>query len=472
MSAVPTGSSPSAPAALPPVPPTRNTSVRKEISRTVSSTKNLRNISQELVRLVRLHKGISSTCVADILANDAIKDIMKVVTNATSEELIAVEKNIRRRLYDALKVLISIGAVKRSRADKSLQWVGFSHIIPQEFQAASQLNGALAEKAKSLKTAITMAQHRKIGKLHARQQLRLQSQALLQLCRRNSRFPAPPQERIRLPFVVIRTPLTTEITMDPSEDADQVAFEFKGYYELLNDASIIDRMFLVDRPAPRAPQPNASSEQSSRVVSRTPKRIGIQPCQGAPQQDLTETAATVSPEKSEKAPCTPPRSVPKSPSSSGSPKGMSAARRTSVHCSLLDTPLGKSLKALDSGVSGAAKESEEKKVDASVRVKNVSVHVAGMVTPPRKKARSQVGGVAGVIEKAEKGNEGKQGFGNRNYGPGAEGKDANDGGGQVEEGIEGASMSFGRSPGATEKKNDCTGNRGSGASWPKRRRID
>lgn len=225
----------------PPAVPTR-----RDISKTLSATKNLRAISMSLVEKLRIQAGVSSIDIATELATEAISEVAGGAVVVSDEDLQAVGKNIRRRLYDSLKVLESIGAIVRTRKDKTLTWVGTNHLIPHRFQANQSLvphdpsseTVALSQSVVQLRKGI-------LSKGAELSQLKAQSRALLNLCRRNQRFPSPEPIRIHMPFVVIRTPVSTEIRLDATPDAHSIAFEFHGYYEIVNDASILDRMFLV-----------------------------------------------------------------------------------------------------------------------------------------------------------------------------------------------------------------------------------
>lgn len=228
-------------------------SVRREISRTVSATKNLRAISRALVEKVRANDGVSSTQVANQLSEEAISDVTATVADVSSEEIAAIERNIRRRLYDSLKVLVSIGAIRRCPRDKSLSWVGVRHLVPQLFQhCSSSLSQSPAPRTDPEPFRVAIEHHRQhiIAKTNELSQIRAHFNALHTLFLRNENNPAPNHHRLDFPFVVIRTHVSTHIRLHSTPARDNLKFTFAGAYELVNDSGILDRLFVVGNGPP------------------------------------------------------------------------------------------------------------------------------------------------------------------------------------------------------------------------------
>lgn len=256
-------------------PPTVPT--RRDISKTLSATKNLRAISKSLVKKLRSSNGISSVEIASELASEAIKEVEGGSFVAAVDELQAVGKNIRRRLYDSLKVLESVGAIHRAKKDKTLTWVGTNHLVPQSFRPNSSDSKAPCPDATALSRSVGEIR-KSIADKHAElSHLETQFRAMVRLCRRNRRFPDPQPARIELPFVVIRTPVTTEIRLEATPDARSMTFDFHGHYEIVNDTSILDRMFLVtDSKAVINQSPRVDCDDAYRVCAPSPSDGAIQ----------------------------------------------------------------------------------------------------------------------------------------------------------------------------------------------------
>lgn len=282
-------------------------SSRRDISKTVSATKNLRAISLSLVQKLRCApRGIPSTEIANQLAKEAVRQVVGTDTYVSSKELIAVEKNIRRRLYDSLKVLVSIGAIQRSRTNKMLHWQGVTHLLPPAFvqQQTSlvptttpqlPMTEKVFQKQKDLMHVLDKTRSRLDQKAIMLQQLMQQKVALERLCKRNKKITAnriiPHASKIFLPFVVVRTPYHTKINLTSTNDAHSMTFTFSENFEIVNDAGILDRLFCVD--APPIDQPSATPSPSSRRHAHSqsqfkgqqqPSSSSSQPLPPPPQQ--------------------------------------------------------------------------------------------------------------------------------------------------------------------------------------------
>lgn len=87
------------------------------------TAKNLRWTSVALCEKMRREKTGISSQVADEVAAEAAAQVKEV---HPEREVSHVERNTRRRVYDALKVLVAIGCIDRDT--KSLQWIGVDHV--------------------------------------------------------------------------------------------------------------------------------------------------------------------------------------------------------------------------------------------------------------------------------------------------------------------------------------------------------
>lgn len=193
--------------------------------------------------------GISSTEIANQLVCDARRQIIGTLSLVSADDINAIEKNIRRRLYDSLKVLISIGAIHRSRKDKVLFWQGISHLVPSRFTTASS-----SPRARLLNTTLCSLRKRlrcKTAHLHhAGQRL----SAIAALHKRNRLLPTRHQlQHIHMPFVLLRTPHTTDITLDATKDTRFMSFDLSDNFEIVNDFAILNRLFCVKVQARKRP---------------------------------------------------------------------------------------------------------------------------------------------------------------------------------------------------------------------------
>lgn len=90
----------------------------------------------------------SAATVADRIVRTACED---AETQHPGRDAVPIERNARRRVYDALKVMVSVGSVQRDA--KRLRWIGVDHI--QDKSAC--LQNKAASKYSQLKIAICKA---------------------------------------------------------------------------------------------------------------------------------------------------------------------------------------------------------------------------------------------------------------------------------------------------------------------------
>lgn len=258
---------------------------KRDICKTMTATKNLRAISLSLVQKLRSAPGgIPSTDIANQLAKEAVKQVAGLDTHIPDSDLVAIEKNIRRRLYDSLKVLVSIGAIRRSFSDKMLHWQGIAHLLPPSSSPpTASSNPSMLSRTpprsphlRALSTMLAAVRKRLDQKAVILQQLLHHKSALDTICRRNTHnchttntTTTTTNCRIYMPFVLLRTAHHTHITLQTTPDAHNMRFTFSAHFELINDGAILDRLFCVQNPTaaqtppPSYPKPDPSARRRS-----------------------------------------------------------------------------------------------------------------------------------------------------------------------------------------------------------------
>lgn len=164
------------------------------------------------------------------------------------------QKNIRRRVYDALNVLMAMNIISKEK--KEIKWIGLPTNAAQECQDLE------TEKEKRLE-AIAMK----------KQQLRdllLQQIAFKNLVERNKSSNLTPASNaiINLPFIVVNTDKKTVIDCSISNDKTEYLFNFDNTFEIHDDIEVLKRMGLAlglekNNPAPGQPIANSSNGLSS-----------------------------------------------------------------------------------------------------------------------------------------------------------------------------------------------------------------
>ena len=204
-----------------PTPPAKRPAVER--SGTPASTsskpyKGLRHFSMMVCKKVEEKGTTTYNEVADELVQHVIAERRAVDPGSRCDE-----KNIRRRVYDALNVLMAMDIIQKDK--KAISWRG----LPTSAHAD-----------------LEMLQREREYRLQQIGQKREQLRELLiqQVCFRNllqhnqSRPPAPAERTIPLPFIIVNTQNSAVIQCNMSRELTDVAFEFSKSFEVNDDNSI------------------------------------------------------------------------------------------------------------------------------------------------------------------------------------------------------------------------------------------
>uniref|UniRef100_A0A8C7KQ11 Transcription factor n=2 Tax=Oncorhynchus kisutch TaxID=8019 RepID=A0A8C7KQ11_ONCKI len=186
--------------------------------------KGLRHFSMKVCEKVQ-KKGVTTyNEVADEL----------VAEFSANDTLLSPIRNIRRRVYDALNVLMAMNIISKEK--KEIRWIGLPTNSAQECQSLE------VERQKRLERI-----NQKQSQL---QELILQQIAFKRLVQRNraaeqqaGRAP-PPNSVINLPFIIINTSKRTVIDCSISNDKFEYLFNFDNMFEIHDDIEVLKRMGL------------------------------------------------------------------------------------------------------------------------------------------------------------------------------------------------------------------------------------
>ncbi|XP_051535741.1 transcription factor Dp-2 isoform X2 [Myxocyprinus asiaticus] len=199
----------------------------KRIKRADKNGKGLRHFSMKVCEKVQKKGTTSYNEVADELVAD--------FTHASSlmpADSVYDQKNIRRRVYDALNVLMAMNIISKEK--KEIRWIG----LPTN--SAQECRNLELEKLKSLERI-----RQKRAQL---EELILQQIAFKNLVQRNqaneasSRSTPPAGSFIQLPFIVLNTDVRTVIDCSISSDKCEYLFNFDNTFEIHDDVEILKRM--------------------------------------------------------------------------------------------------------------------------------------------------------------------------------------------------------------------------------------
>lgn len=139
------------------------------------------------------------------------------------------QKNIRRRVYDALNVLMAINIISKEK--KEIKWIGLPTNAVQE---CSELENERAQRQQRIKE-----------KKDQLRDLLIQQIAFKNLADRNQMTEMPdPNSIIKLPFIIVNTDKDTLIDCSISRDKSEYLFNFDSSFEIHDDFEVLKRMGL------------------------------------------------------------------------------------------------------------------------------------------------------------------------------------------------------------------------------------
>ncbi|XP_051521255.1 transcription factor Dp-2-like isoform X2 [Myxocyprinus asiaticus] len=204
-----------------------DSSSSKRMKRADKNGKGLRHFSMKVCEKVQ-KKGTTSY-------NEVADELVAEFTHASSlmpADSVYDQKNIRRRVYDALNVLMAMNIISKEK--KEIRWIG----LPTN--SAQECRNLELEKQKRLERI-----RQKRAQL---EELILQQIAFKNLVQRNRANEAsfqstpPPGSVIQLPFLILNTDVRTVIDCSISSDKCEYLFNFDNTFEIHDDIEILKRM--------------------------------------------------------------------------------------------------------------------------------------------------------------------------------------------------------------------------------------
>lgn len=184
------------------------------------SNRGLRHFSMMVCKKVEEKGTTTYNEVADELVKKVIAERKKEDPNGKFDE-----KNIRRRVYDALNVLMAMDIISKEK--KEITWNGLPTNNRQDLQ--------------SLKEEVEFREHQLEQKRHELKDLMVQQVCFRNLVNHNLSHRRS-EERIPLPFIVVNTNSSAVIQCDMSRDRTDVMFNFNLPFEINDDNTILKKM--------------------------------------------------------------------------------------------------------------------------------------------------------------------------------------------------------------------------------------
>merc|ERR1712037_974581 len=193
--------------------------------KTEKGGKGLRHFSMKVCEKVKAKGTTSYNEVADELVSELTDPRCQSPSDQQYDQ-----KNIRRRVYDALNVLMAMNIISKEK--KEIRWLGLPTNSVQE------ANGLEQDKAKRM--------DRIKAKTQQLQDLILQQIAFKKLVERNkeaekaARRPTP-NSVIEIPFIIVSTSNKTVIECGISQDKKEYLFDFDNTFEIHDDMFVLKK---------------------------------------------------------------------------------------------------------------------------------------------------------------------------------------------------------------------------------------
>ncbi|XP_017557349.1 transcription factor Dp-1b isoform X1 [Pygocentrus nattereri] len=197
-------------------------------SRKDKNGKGLRHFSMKVCEKVQ-KKGVTSY---NEVADELVAELTPGDNISPAEAHVFDQKNIRRRVYDALNVLMAMNIISKDK--KEIKWIGFPTNSAQECKDLEAERQRRLERIKQKQSQL--------------QELILQQIAFKNLVQRNreaeqKNHRSPPQNTvINLPFIIVNTSKRTVIDCSISNDKFEYLFNFDNMFEIHDDIEVLKRM--------------------------------------------------------------------------------------------------------------------------------------------------------------------------------------------------------------------------------------
>ncbi|XP_044886619.1 transcription factor Dp-2 isoform X3 [Mauremys mutica] len=190
--------------------------------------KGLRHFSMKVCEKVQRKGTTSYNEVADELVSEFTNSNSHLATDSQAYD----QKNIRRRVYDALNVLMAMNIISKEK--KEIKWIGLPTNSAQECQNLEIEKQRRLERIKQKRAQL--------------QELLLQQIAFKNLVQRNqqneqqNQGPPAVNSTIQLPFLIVNTSKRTVIDCSISSDKFEYLFNFDNTFEIHDDIEVLKRM--------------------------------------------------------------------------------------------------------------------------------------------------------------------------------------------------------------------------------------
>eukprot|EP01006_Ploeotia_vitrea_P039299 TRINITY_DN66328_c7_g2_i1.p1 TRINITY_DN66328_c7_g2~~TRINITY_DN66328_c7_g2_i1.p1 ORF type:complete len:326 (-),score=188.08 TRINITY_DN66328_c7_g2_i1:44-877(-) len=208
--------------------------------------KGLRHFSLMVCEKVEEKRVTTYNEVAECLVRDLTNEAAQQSSTQSSGKKPHDEKNIRRRVYDALNVLMAMGIIAKDK--KTISWIGLPGGVNEEVgnltDQLEQMDARLVRKRALLANMmVDVVGMKNLFHRNTKEQQRRQ-----QSSNSSSDEDDQPPPRVELPFVLVHTTRDagkkeqTVIHCRMSDDRENVTFDFSDSFCIIDDKDVLRKM--------------------------------------------------------------------------------------------------------------------------------------------------------------------------------------------------------------------------------------
>merc|ERR1719342_1531538 len=163
--------------------------------------------------------------------NEVAEELVSELTDPRCQSPSDDQKNIKRRVYDALNVLMAMNIISKEK--KEIRWLG---LPTNSVQEAYSLESEKSKRIERIK-----------DKTRQLQDLIIQQIAFKNLVERNKELERnlgepTPNSSIQLPFIIVSTKKDTTVDVQINNDKSEWLFDFNDLFETNDDMEVLRRM--------------------------------------------------------------------------------------------------------------------------------------------------------------------------------------------------------------------------------------
>ncbi|KAL3639674.1 hypothetical protein CASFOL_014642 [Castilleja foliolosa] len=235
---------------------------KKRVQRAVGGDKSGRGLRQFSMKVCEKVESKGTTTYNEV-ADELVAEFADS-NNSLPDQQQYDEKNIRRRVYDALNVLMAMDIISKDKKD--IQWKGLPRTSIDDI-------GELKNERHGLRNRI----EKKAAYLEELEDQYVGFQNLIQRNKQLYGSGSAPSGGVALPFILVQTRPHATVEVEISEDMQLVHFDFSSTpFELHDDNYVLKAMKFISKPQKNcAPQKNSTNgvESSSSMAYNTYQNI-------------------------------------------------------------------------------------------------------------------------------------------------------------------------------------------------------